>query len=324
MKAVVWSAYGPPESLRVDDIPIPQPGENQVRVRVRATTVTAGDCEMRSLRLPLWLGMPMRLYSGVRKPTRITTLGMALAGEVESVGRGSVGFSVGQRVSAATGFGFGAYAEYAVVPSDGLIASVPDRVSLEEAALLPIGAIEAYSFLRKCNLRSGERVLVIGAGGSIGTFAVQLARLTGATITAVDRAEKLELLRSLGADEVVDYTRENYASTGDRYDIVVDVIGKAPFGRTWRLLRPGGRYVLANPRLHTLVRSPLISAFANRKVIVGQASEKAEDLSSLLSLVEEGELQAVIDRRFSLDEIVDAHRYAESGEKLGNIVVTVA
>lgn len=324
MKAVVWRKYGSPETLELAEIETPVPGPNEVRVRVRTTTVTAGDCEMRSLHFPLWLSIPMRFYTGLRRPNRVRVLGMALAGEIDAVGEAVTQFATGDRVVAATSFRFGAYAEYACLPVDGLIAQLPDGLPYEEATVLPVGGMEALSFVRRCQVRSGDRVLIIGAGGTIGTLAVQLARREGAEVTAVDTAAKLELLASLGAARVVDYRTEDVGESPERFDVIADVAGKAPFVSTLRLLKRGGRYLLANPRLATIAGGLATSVFTSRRVIVGAASEEIADLRRLVSLVAERAIAVVIDRTYSLEEIVEAHRHAESGDKVGNIVIVVS
>lgn len=326
MKAMVWTRYGPPEVLQLREVETPVPKDNEVRVKIHATTVTAGDCEMRTLKLPLFLGLPMRVYAGIRRPVRITVLGQELAGEIDSVGKEVARFKEGDRVFAATGFGLGGYAEYICLPEefdDGVIGAMPANMSYEEAAAVPFGGLEALHFLKKGNIQRGEQVLINGAGGSIGTFGVQLAKYYGAQVTAVDSAAKLDMLRSIGADRVIDYTQEDFTRNGERYDVIFDVIGRSPYARSMRSLRPNGRYLLANPRLSHILRGLFSSKAGGRKIVSGAAVRKTEDLLFLKELIEAGRLKTVIDRTYSLEQMVEAHRYVETGQKLGNLIVTV-
>lgn len=325
MKAMVWTQYGPPDVLQLREVETPVPKDHEVRVRIRATTVTAGDCEVRSLKLPLWLRLPMRAYAGIIRPVRLTILGQEFAGEVDSVGRDVTQFAAGDQVFGAPGFGLGGYAEYICVPvdGDGVLAPMPSNMSFEEAAAVPFGAMEALHFLKKARIQEGERVLINGAGGSIGTYGVQLARYYGARVTAVDSAAKLEMLRSIGADQVIDYGREDFTQRSEAYDVVFDVIGKSPYAGSLRSLKPNGRYVLANPRPAHLVRRLFSAKAGGRKVIVGAAVRTNEDLLFLKGLIEAGNLKTVVDRTYSLEQMVEAHRYVETGGKLGNLIVSV-
>jgi len=325
MKAVVWTAYGPAKVLQIREVETPIPRHDQVRIRIRATTVTAGDVEMRTLKLPMFLGLPMRLYVGLTKPGRLTVLGQELAGEVDSVGKDVTRFKAGDRVCAFTGFGLGAYAEYICLPEtsgDNLIGPMPADASFEQAAALPFGALEALHFIRKAEIQPGDEVLVNGAGGSIGTFGVQLAKHFGASVTAVDSAPKLDMLRSIGADHVLDYQKENYWESSERYDVIFDVIGSSPYTPSLHALRPGGRFLMANPRLSYLVRG-LIGPGNGKRIIAGSAARTAEDLAFVAERMEAGELDTVIDRTFPLQDIVGAHEYVETGAKQGNLVVIV-
>jgi NADPH:quinone reductase-like Zn-dependent oxidoreductase len=326
MKAIVWTRYGPPEVLQLQEVETPVPQEDEVRVRIRATSVTAGDTEVRSLNMPLWLRLPMRAYAGLRRPVRLTILGQEFAGEIESVGAQVTRFKVGDSVFGAPGFGLGCYAEYICMPEAGeesVLAVQPANMSYEQAAAVPFGAMEALHFLRKAEVRSGEHILINGAGGSIGTFAVQLAKHYGAQVTAVDSGGKLEMLRSIGADQVVDYTREDFAEGPETYDVIFDVIGKSPYMRSMRALRPKGRYVLANPRPAHLLRGLFSSMTGDKRVIAGAAVRRTEDLLYLKELIEAGEVRTVIDRTYPLEEMAAAHRYVETGGKLGNLIITV-
>ena len=328
MRAIVWTKYGPPDVLQLKEVEKPTPKENEVLVRVHATTVTAGDCEMRSLKFPLFLSIPMRVYVGLRKPTRITIPGMELAGEIETVGKDVTRFRQGDGVFGTTGFGLGAYAEYICLPEEpkemgGVLARKPANMTYEEAAAVPVGGLEALHFLRQGNMQRGQKVLINGAGGSIGTFAVRLAKYFGAEVTAVDSTGKMDMLRSIGADQVIDYTQEDFTKSGETYDVVFDVVGKSSFSRSVRSLKQNGRYLLANPGLSQMVRGRWASVRSSKKVILGAASPKTEDLVLLKELIEAGQIKSVIDRRYPLEQIAEAHRYVETGLKKGNVVITL-
>lgn len=328
MKAIIWTKYGSPDVLQLKEVEKPTPRDNEVLIRICATTVTAGDCELRSLKLPILFRLPMRIYVGLRKPTRITILGMELSGEIVSVGKDVTRFRQGDQVFGTTGFGMGAYAEYLCLPEElkvmgGALAKKTDDMSYEEAAAVPVGGLEALHFLRKGNIQSGQKVLIIGAGGSIGTFAVQIAKSYGAEVTGVDSTEKLDMLRSIGADHVIDYAQEDFTKSGRTYDVIFDVVGKSSFSRSIRSLKQNGRYLLANPGLSQMVRGMWTSMISNKKVIFGAASHKTDDLIFLKELIESGMLKPVIDRCYSLEQISEAHRYVETGRKKGNVVITV-
>jgi NADPH:quinone reductase-like Zn-dependent oxidoreductase len=270
----------------------------------------------------------MRAYVGLIRPTRITILGQELAGEIESVGKDVKKFKEGDQVFAATGFGFGAYAEYTCRPAkpkdaEGALAIKPANMSYEEAAAVPVGGLEALHFLRQGNIQSGQKVLINGAGGSIGTSAVQLAKYFGAEVTAVDSTMKLDMLRSIGADQVIDYTEEDFTRSGESYDVILDVVGKSTYSRSEKSLKKNGRYLLANPGLSHMVRGKWTSMRSSKKVIFGAAGQKSEDLIFLKELIEAGKIKSVIDRRYPLEQTAEAHRYVETGHKKGNVVITV-
>ena len=326
MKAVVWTAYGPPEVLKQMEVPKPVPKADEVLIRIHATTVTAGDCEMRSLKLPMMLGLPMRVYNGLSKPGRITILGQELSGEVEAVGQAVTRFKPGDQVFATTGFGLGGYAEYICLrenPSESVLALKPANLTYQQAAAVPFGGLEALHLLKQAQLKPGEKILVVGAGGTIGTNAVQLARHFGGEVTAVDRGEKLDMLRTLGAARVIDYTQEDYTQDGEHYDVIFDVIGKSPFSRCLDILNDRGRYLLAAPKISQLLRKGWISRSSSKRIITTSSTQTLADLRYLIDLLESGELKVIIDRTFPLEQAVEAHSYAESGGKKGNLVLTV-
>jgi len=323
----VWTAYGSPDVLHLKDVEKPAPKDDEILIRINATTVTAGDCELRRMGNPVWIRLALRAYIGVRRPRRATILGMELAGEVEEVGKDVTRFRQGDRVFAATGIvRMGTCAEYICLPEDfqdGAVATMPTDASYEEAAAVPVGGLEALHFIRKAAIHRDETVLINGAGGTIGCFAVQLAKHFEAHVTAVDSTDKLPMLRSIGADRVVDYTHQNPLSENRTYDVIFDIVGKLPFSRAVRSLNRGGRYLVANPSPSTMLRGSWTSMISSKTVFARPASAGTENLIFLRELIEEGKLRTVIDRTFPLEQTAEAHRYVESGRKVGNVVITV-
>jgi NADPH:quinone reductase-like Zn-dependent oxidoreductase len=325
MKAIVCTAYGDPDVLKLEEVEKPRPKDGEVLVRVHATTVSRADCEIRRFEFPAWVWLPLRLAFGVVRP-RIRILGQEFAGEVESLGDGATSFAPGDRVYGTTGIGLGAYAEYVCVGgrrAGSVVVPMPAALSYAEAAAVPYGATEALRFLRKASIGGGQRVLIIGAGGSFGTYAVQLAKRAGAEVVAVDSTGKLEMLREIGADQVIDYTERDFTDGAGDFDIVFDVVGREPFGRLIHLLRPHGRYVVANPHTSQFIRGLWSSLSGDKKMIFSSGSGTGEHLRAVTALVEAGELRPVIDRQYPIDQMAAAHRYAETEQKKGNIVIVV-
>lgn len=326
MKAIVCTAYGSPDVLQLRDVPRPEPRDDEVLVRIRATTVGAADCELRRFDFPLWIWIPIRLAFGVWRPRR-RILGQELAGDVESVGSRVASLKPGDRVFAATGIGMGAYAEYICLrerPATGAIATMPANLDYQEAAAVPYGAGEAWQFLRKADVKPGQRVLINGAGGSFGTYAVQLAKDLGAHVTAVDSAHKHDTLRAIGADRVIDYAKEDFTAGTERYDVIFDVVRSDRADRMIRVLTENGWLIMANAGLIQLVRARLAARGTGKRVSMASSGATGAELAHLRDLIEAGRLRPVIDRRFHLEEMVEAHRYAESHRKIGNIAVIVA
>jgi NADPH:quinone reductase-like Zn-dependent oxidoreductase len=325
MRAIVWTRYGPPEGLQLREVPRPIPRTSEVLIEVHATAVAAGDVELRALRFSLGLRILVRLLMGAARPRR-KILGQEFAGEVHSVGRGVTRFAPGDRVYGTTGFRFGAYAEYLCLPErsgGGAFGFAPANLPDIEAATIPTGALEALHFLRKAGDLRGAKVLVIGAGGGIGIFAVQMAKHFGATVTAVDGPAKQDLLMSIGADRALDYTRADSTLPGEIYDVAFDVVGKSPYAATLASLTPAGVYLLGNSRLSTRIRGFWTSRTSRRTVVSGAARQSSEDLGIVRGLVESGALRTVVDRTFPLEQAADAHRYFESGAAKGRIGLVV-
>jgi NADPH:quinone reductase-like Zn-dependent oxidoreductase len=326
MRAIVCTGYGPPEVLQLRDVRKPVPKDDEVLVRIRATTVSAADVELRRFDFAPWIWLPMRLAFGIFRPRR-RVLGQELAGDVESVGRKVRSLGKGDRVFAATGIPLGAYAEYICLresPQTGAIAAMPANLDYAEAAAVPYGGGEALAFLRKADVRSGQRVLVNGAGGSFGTYAVQLAKNLGAHVTAVDSAPKLEMLRTIGADRVIDYAAEDFTEGPETYDVIFDVVRGSPSARMVRRLTEKGWLLMANPGFRQIVRARWAARGSGRQVSFAGSGGTKEDLDHLRGLVEAGRLRPVVDRRVPLEQTAEAHRHAETGRKLGNIVIVVA
>lgn len=328
MNGVVWTSYGSPEVLQFREIEKPVHGDNELLIRVAATTVPSGDCEMRRMSGSRWYTVVMRAYVGLTAPKRITMLGMEFAGVVEATGRHVTRFKVGDRVFGSTGFlGMGTTAEYirlSEAPEGGAIALAPVNLTDAEAAAIPIGGLEALHFLRQVGIQHGQKVLINGAAGTIGTYAVQLAKYFGADVTAVDRPDTADVLQSIDADRVIDYTRSDFTMLGDTYDVILDIAGTSPLSRSLRSLKPGGRLLIANPRLSKRVRGALASVTNGKRVQFGKSRPNAADLEFLKTLIEAGQLRPVIDSCYPLEQTIEAHRHVESGQKTGNVVITLA
>jgi NADPH:quinone reductase-like Zn-dependent oxidoreductase len=322
MKAIVCTKYGPPEVLQLKEVETPVPRDNEVRIRILATTVTSGDSRMRSFTVPLSFWLLARIALGLRKPKK-AILGSELAGEIESAGEDVKLFKKGDQVFAYPGHNGGAYAEYICMPENGCLAIKPANMTFEEAAAIPFGGNTALHFLRKGNVRSGQKVLIYGASGSVGTYAVQLAKYFGAEVTGVCGTANLELVTSLGADKLIDYTKEDFTKKGETYDVIFDAVGKSPFSGCMRSLKKEGIYLQAVAAPALMVRMRWTSMISSKKLIGGTASPETENLIFLKELVEAGKIKPVIDRCYPLEQIVEAHRYVEKGHKKGNVVITV-
>lgn len=320
MKAVTWTSYGAPEVMRLEEVPRPVPRDDEVLIRVQASSVTAADGMMRRGE-----SLASRLVMGLRRPRRRYRVpGLELAGEIEATGRSVTRFRVGDAVFGFTGFTLGAHAEYKCMSERGSLALKPRDVSYEEAAAAVDGASTALFFLRdKARLSSGQRALILGASGSIGTFAVQLAKHFGAHVTGVCSGGNVELVRSLGADRAIDYTREDFTMDGARYDVIFDTVGKSSFSRCEGSLTPEGRYLVTVMGLRPVAQTLWTALRGGKRAIFAMSIDKAGALDFLSGLFAEGKLRSIIDRRYRLEEIADAHRYVEGGHKRGGVVLAV-
>jgi NADPH:quinone reductase-like Zn-dependent oxidoreductase len=327
MKAAVYYKYGPPEVLQIKDVSKPKPKNNEVLIKVHATAVTTGDVNARSfLFVPPGLRLLARLMFGLKKPKK-SILGSDLAGEIEAVGKDVKLFKEGDKVFGVDGNGMAAYAEYKCLHEEGVLAIKPANMTFEEAASVPFGALTSLYFLReKGNIQRGQKVLINGASGGVGSAAVQLAKHFGAEVTGVCSATNIEFVKSLGADKVIDYTKDDFTQSGETYNLILDtVVGKTSFSDCKKSLKPKGFYLAVAGGLKELVQMVWTSLIGGRKVVFGggMACEKKEYLIFINELVESGEIKPVIDKMYSLEQIVEAHRYVEKGHKKGNVVITI-
>ena len=330
MKAVIYTEFGPPEVLHLAERPKPVPRDNDVLIRVHATPVAYGDLLARNFKavsrrefnMPLPLLLPMRIYFGFNKP-KVNILGSEFAGEIEAVGSSVTRFKPGDQVMGYLGQRMGAYAEYVCMAENGSLALKPATMSHAEAAAVPYGAIMAMSLLRHGGVQPGHRVLINGASGGIGSAAVQLAKHYGAHVTGVCGAPRMKYVKALGADQVIDYTREDFTKNGDTYDLILDILGKSSFARCKASLKPAGIYLPASFKTKALMQMLWTKLAGGKKVICAMADENPENLVFVKGLIEAGEYKSMIDRCFPLEQAAEAHRYAEAGHKTGNVVITV-
>ena len=330
MKAIGYTQYGPPEVLQLQEVAKPVPTDNEILIRVYATPVNYGDIVARNFKnisarqfnmpLPLWL--PARISFGFNKPTN-PILGSELAGEIETVGRDVKKFKPGDQVFAYTGMKMGANAEYLRMPEDGLVGIMPANMTYAEAACVPYGGIMALDHLRKVDIQQGQKVLINGASGGIGSLALQLGKHYGAEVTGVCGTPRLDYVKSLGADQVIDYTQQDFTENGETYDVIYDILGRSSFSRCKNSLKPNGRYLLASFKTGKVLQMLWTSMVGSKKVICAMASEKQEDLGLLKELAEAGKIKTIIDKTYPLEQAAEAHSYYESGRKEGHIVLTL-
>jgi NADPH:quinone reductase-like Zn-dependent oxidoreductase len=324
MKAIVHTEYGPPDELQLKEVEKPVPKEDEVLIKIHATTVTTTDCNVRNMTfLPKLLRLPMRMQFGFLKP-KIKILGIELAGEIEAVGKDVERFKIGDQVFGTPEPALGAHAEYICIPEDGVLTKKPANMSYEEAASVTLAGHTALYFIRDLgNIQAGQKVLIIGASGAVGTFAVQLAKNYGAEVTGVCSSTNLEMVNSLGADKVVDYTKEDFTQSGGTYDVIFDAVHKSSFLRCKNSLRDKGLYLVTMPSLAFLLQTLWTSIVGDKTIKNGSRHATVEDLLLFSELIEAGKLKTVIDRRYPLEQTAEAFRYVEKGHKKGNVVITV-
>lgn len=321
MKAMIWTRYGPPEVLSLQDVPRPIPKENELLINIKAATVTAGDCELRRFELPPLFWLPVRLMMGIMKP-KIKILGQEMAGEIVEIGAAVKKFKPGDKVYGPPGMKMGGYAQYLVLPETAPLALIPENIGFKEAATLPTGGLNALYFLRKANIQEGESLLIIGAGGSIGTYGLQMAKAKGAEVTVIDRGDKLDMLKAQGAGHCIDFTQEDFAKQARKYDVIFDVAGKNTFREMYSCLTSEGRLLLTHFSLMAVIAQRWTRK-ADKCVLTGLASESFEDLQELNEMMSSGVLQTVIDKEYPLEQLVEAHTYVEDGHKKGHVIINI-
>ncbi|WP_444996407.1 NAD(P)-dependent alcohol dehydrogenase [Aliikangiella sp. IMCC44359] len=324
MKAIVHTKYGTPEVLQVKQVAKPIPGNNEVLIKVHAVEVTKADCELRSFKFPVkWFWLPLRMVMGVRRPKR-TILGGYFSGEIEQVGKEVTKFNQGDKVFGVTGLSMGAYAEYICSSIDNTMIALPDNMNYQQAAAVPLGGLNALHFLKKANIQSGEKVLINGAGGSIGLFAVQIAKTMGGEVTAVDSAIKENMLRRIGADHFIDYNKESFADKDQKYDVIFDMVAHSSYTQCIKTLNRKGRYLMGNPRFSDMLRSVITPLLTDKKVFFAFAGEKEEELYLLKAMIEADQIEAVVDKVFTMEEARQAHERVETEQRIGSVVISIS
>ena len=321
MKAATCSKYGSTEFLKIEEVKKPIPKDNELLIKIHASTVTLGDTEIRSYKIPIAFRLFLRILLAIRNPKLI--LGQELAGEVESTGKNVTKFKVGDKVFAPTDIALGGHAEYRCLKESHPIALLPSNMNYGEAATLPTGGLNGLCFLRKAEVKSGDKVLINGAGGSIGTYSTQIAKAWDAEVTCIDSAEKLDMLKSIGADYVIDYKSEEFTENGKTYDAIIDIVGNLGINQVVNSLNTNGRFILGNPSLSQTFASKIKSLPDGKKAMAALADYTKEDVEFLKKMAEEGKIKAIIDKTYSLEEIAEAHEYVEAGLKKGNLVITI-
>ncbi len=322
MKAIVYTKYGSAEVLKLKEVEKPVPADDEVLIRVHAVEVTKSDCEMRCSKFAVkWFWLPMRIVMGIRKPKR-QILGGYFSGEIEFVGKDVSKFKAGDSVLGSAQLKLGGYGEYICLPASYTIVPMPHNLSFAEAAALPFGGMNALHFMRRANIRSGEKVLINGAGGSIGIYAVQIAKAMGAEVTAVDSSIKEAMLRRIGADHFFDYSKENFATSGQRYDVIFNMVASRSYSECVNALNPGGRYLMGNPRLSDMLRSVLTTWFTDKAAYFAFAGEKEDELLALKQMVEEGKINSCVDKIYPMGQAAEAHRRVETEQRLGAVVIS--
>jgi len=323
MQAITYSKYGSPDVLQLNDVPKPTPKDDEVLIRVRAAEATKSDCEMRSFRFSVkWFWLPLRIGLGLRKPRR-QILGGYFSGEIESCGKDVTNFSAGEQVFGAAGLRLGAYGEFVALPARYTIIAKPGNMSFAEAAAVPLGGLNALHFMRRARIQAGESVLINGAGGSIGTHAVQIAKSMGAEVTAVDSGIKEDMLRRLGADHFIDYTKDDFAGAGQTYDVIFDMVPGSSYSACIKILNSGGRYLSGNPRLSVMLRSPFTTWFTDKIASFAFAAETSDELMALREMIEDGKIVSIVDKVYPMEQAAKAHRRVETEQRLGAVVIAI-
>jgi 2-desacetyl-2-hydroxyethyl bacteriochlorophyllide A dehydrogenase len=317
MKAIVFKNYGSPEVLQLKDVEKPIPKDNEILLRVKATAVNSGDVRLRKAD-----PFAVRFFLGLTKPT-INILGSVFSGKIESVGKDVTLFKNGDQVFGHTNMRFGAYAEYICVPENGSLAIKPNSITHTEAAVIPFGGVTALYFIKKANIKQGQKVLIVGASGAVGSAAVQLAKSFGAIVTGVCSTANVDLVKSLGADKVIDYTKEDFTKNGETYDVIFDAVKTISISRTLKSLNKKGVLILSAGMAKEMFQGIWLSITTSIKVLSGIISHKKEDIVFLKELIEAGKLKSVIDRTYSLEQMAEAHAYVEKGHKKGNVAIEV-
>ena len=317
MKAIVCTKYGAPDFLQMKEVEKPSPKDNEILIKIHASSVSSGDSRMR--RADPFI---IRLIFGFKRP-RKPILGVVFAGEIEAIGTSVSNYKIGDQVFGSSGMNFGAHAEYVSVPEDAVLALKPNNMTYEEAASIPFGATASMHFLRIANIQQGQKVLIYGASGALGTMAVQLAKNYGAEITAVCSTANIELMKSLGADHVIDYTQEDFTRNGKKYDVVFDTIGKSSLRKALKSLSDNGHLLLASAGIGTMIGGSIKSMFIKKKIVSGVIKETVKDMNFFKQLIEKGSLKAVIDRTYPLEKIAEAHAYVDKGHKKGNVIIAM-
>jgi len=323
MRAITYSNYGSPGVLRLKEVEKPVPKDDEVLIRVLAAEATKADCEMRSFKFAvMWFWLPLRIAFGVRKPRR-QILGGYFSGEIESLGKDVTQFTKGDQVFGSAGLRLGAYGEYAALPASCTIVTKPGNMSFVEAAAVPLGGLNALHFMRCAKIQAGEKVLINGAGGSIGLHGVQIAKSMGAEVTAVDSTHKESMLRRIGVDHFIDYTKESFATEDRKYDVIFDMVAGSSYSECIQALSPNGRYLSGNPRLSVMLRSVLTTRFTNKTARFAFAGETIEELRDLKEMIESGKIRSIVDRVYPMSQAADAHARVETEQRLGAVVIAI-
>ena len=324
MRAMVYTQYGSPDVLQLEEVEKPVPGDDEVLIKVHAAEATKSDCEMRSFQFAVkWFWPPLRITMGMKKPKR-HILGGYFAGEIEAFGKNVTGFESRERVFGSSQLHLGTYGEYVCLPASYTIVPMPINASFAEAAAVPLGGLNALHYMRRANIKPGDKVLVNGAGASIGTFGVQIAKAMGAEVTAVDASHKEDMLRSIGADHFIDYQQDKFSTLGRCYDVIFSMVASSSYSESLKVLKPGGRYLMANPRASCMIRSPFTTRLTDKSAIFGFARETKEELLALKAMIEQGTIKPVLDKIYPLEKAAEAHRRVETERRLGTVVIAVA